>query len=379
MSSFAYSSGSWAAVVSEGLVALVGPDTSDETVLGLWEVARSGGGVLEALVVLSRHGFADLPPFALVGVGRDHRVHAALRGGIEVVVRDARGVRALRAGEVATWTERTARDAQAVGVRVLDDPAVDGATLPLVGGVVRASSVLLVGELFDEDEVAPGHAWEAAPEPIVLPEPEPEPIILPEPIVLPEPLVEPEPILVPEPLVEPEPVAALVAATVLDVAPAGDDHDGLTILSADLAQVREQLPAWSPSGPPDGTTLPAVDAAPLPVPVAPARIVLSTGLVVGLDRPVLIGRAPQVTRVTNRELPRLVTVPSPQHDISRTHAEVRQEGDHVLVVDLEWTNGVLVQQPGTGARRLHPGEPGVVACGEVVDLGDGVTFVVERG
>ena len=113
--------------------------------------------------------------------------------------------------------------------------------------------------------------------------------------------------------------------------------------------------------------------------MAPARIVLSTGLVVGLDRPVLIGRAPQVTRVANRELPRLVTVPSPQHDISRTHAEVRQEGDQVLVVDLESTNGVLVQQPGIGARRLHPGEPGVVACGEVVDLGDGVTFVVERG
>jgi hypothetical protein len=108
-------------------------------------------------------------------------------------------------------------------------------------------------------------------------------------------------------------------------------------------------------------------------------MVLSTGVVVDLDRAVLVGRAPQVARVTNRELPRLVTVPSPQQDISRTHAEVRAEGDVVLVTDLDSTNGVHVARPGQGARRLHPGEPSVVDPGEVVDLGDGVTFTVERG
>ena len=111
----------------------------------------------------------------------------------------------------------------------------------------------------------------------------------------------------------------------------------------------------------------------------PARLVLSTGLVVPLDRAVLLGRAPQVARVSNRELPRLITVPSPQQDISRTHAEVRVEGDHVLVTDLDSTNGVHVARPGEGARRLHPGEPSVVGLDELVDLGDGVTFSLERG
>jgi len=38
-----------------------------------------------------------------------------------------------------------------------------------------------------------------------------------------------------------------------------------------------------------------------------------------------------------------------------------------------------VARPGEGARRLHPGEPSVVGLDEIVDLGDGVTFSVERG
>ena len=151
-----------------------------------------------------------------------------------------------------------------------------------------------------------------------------------------------------------------------------DDHDGLTILSTDLAEIREQLPSWASDELPGPFRTPAV-ASP------PARLVLSTGLVVPLDRAVLLGRAPQVARVTNRELPRLITVPSPQQDISRTHAEVRIEGEHVVVTDLDSTNGIHVSRHGEGARRLHPGEPSVVGVDEVVDLGDGVTFSVERG
>lgn len=153
--------------------------------------------------------------------------------------------------------------------------------------------------------------------------------------------------------------------------PGDDDHDGMTILSSDLAQIRDQLPTWSQDA------VPGPFLAPVPAPLS-ARLVLSTGLVVPLDRSVLLGRAPQVARVTNRELPRLVTVPSPNQDISRTHAEVRVDGEHVVVTDLDSTNGVHVSRAGDGVRRLHPGEPSVVATDEVVDLGDGVTFTVER-
>ncbi|QCB93254.1 FHA domain-containing protein [Cellulomonas shaoxiangyii] len=153
--------------------------------------------------------------------------------------------------------------------------------------------------------------------------------------------------------------------------PSDDDHDGMTILSGDLARLRDRLPAWTHDA------VPGPFPTPEPTPL-PARLVLSTGLVVELDRAVLLGRAPQVSRVTARELPRLVTVPSPHQDISRTHAEVRLDGDHVVVTDLDSTNGVHVSRPGEGVRRLPAGEPSVVATDEVVDLGDGVTFTVER-
>lgn len=206
----------------------------------------------------------------------------------------------------------------------------------------------------------------------------------------------PEPVLA-EPAradeVEPEPVPALVALgapeadveSTVDgvrtlVGPASpDDHDGLTILSSDLAQIRDQLPAWASQWPQEGQT-PGPFEVPTPAPAPePPRLLLSTGAEVSLDRTVLLGRAPQVARVTNRELPRLVAVPSPQQDISRTHAEVRAEGEHVLVTDLHSTNGVHVSRQGEGARRLHPGEPSVVVPGELVDLGDGVTFTVDAG
>lgn len=150
------------------------------------------------------------------------------------------------------------------------------------------------------------------------------------------------------------------------VPPSLDDHEGLTIVTGDLVRLRAGIRPAAPA------------PAPAPTPPVVARLRLSTGLVVPLDRTVLVGRAPQVGRVTARELPRLVTVPSPTLDVSRTHAEVRLEGEHVVVTDLESLNGVRVLRPGAPARRLHPGEPTVLAPGETVDLGDGVTFTVDR-
>ncbi|MCV2395618.1 FHA domain-containing protein [Actinotalea sp. M2MS4P-6] len=151
-----------------------------------------------------------------------------------------------------------------------------------------------------------------------------------------------------------------------------EDHDGLTVLSSDMVALRRQLPEWA------GDAVPQL-AVPTPHNPAPAKLLMSTGLVVSLNRPVLIGRAPQVTRVANNEIPRLITVASPNQDISRTHAEVRMDGEDVVVTDLRSTNGVLLLRQGQGAQRLHPGEPTVVEQGVVVDLGEGVTFLVEAG
>lgn len=103
----------------------------------------------------------------------------------------------------------------------------------------------------------------------------------------------------------------------------------------------------------------------------------STGSTVLLDRPVLIGRAPEVARVTGPELPHLVSVPSPDHEISRNHVEVRLEGWHVLVADLNSTNGTTVTLPGAPPQRLHPGEATLIIPGTTVSLGDDVSFSLE--
>lgn len=197
-------------------------------------------------------------------------------------------------------------------------------------------------------------------------------------------------------------VPAVHAAPSVPAAPApalpgpasADDHDGLTILSGELASIRQNLPSWAvsqtgewPSGVPTPVPGPGATALSGAVPAVPGAVaqatvpslVLSTGARVPLDGIVLIGRAPQEDRAPDGAQTRLVTVPSPEQDISRTHAEVRLELGRVLVTDLYSTNGITVASGGLPPRRVTAGEPVVVGDGDVVDLGDGVTFTLEPG
>jgi hypothetical protein len=351
-----YIPGDWHAVVAGGVVALLAPSTPPDVVRAVWSAVPTQGGLADQLEVLLTGGIAQLQPFALVDL-TGGRVHAALRGGVEIEVRGTEGTRVLSAGEVgALWMSELA--------------------LPVVSGVVRTSVVrvplVALGELdaaLDDDSVATNDTASGARE-----------------------LIDHVPVAgVPSASLRRELDSAwnlsgdvdvvAEAEAVLQTGTLGrvedtvipDDHDGMTILSSDLQTIRDQLPSWAGDEVPGPFRVAAPQLAP------PAKLVLSTGQVVAVDRTVLLGRAPQVSRVTNRDLPRLVTLPSPQQDISRTHAEVRADGDDVLVTDLHSTNGTLVTRPGDSERRLTPGEATVIEHGEVVDLGDGVTFTVERG
>lgn len=157
----------------------------------------------------------------------------------------------------------------------------------------------------------------------------------------------------------------------LAAVPAGGDadHDGETILSSDLPALRAQMGS--------NTSSDVVGDAPQIRVTGPRTVVLSTGQVIALNRPVLIGRSPSVSRVSASTMPRLVSVPSPKQDISRTHVEIRQDGDVVLVTDLSSTNGTILHVPGLSPRRLYPGMPTLIEDDDVVDLGDGVTIRIE--
>ncbi|HET8589430.1 MAG TPA: FHA domain-containing protein [Nakamurella sp.] len=176
------------------------------------------------------------------------------------------------------------------------------------------------------------------------------------------------------------------------------DHDGLTQFAEDVPV--GYTPPPLPAEPPPGSVLAVLCPVghpnaphtlacrlcgqligrPEPVPVPPpvlARIRLTTGEVVDVDRPVVIGRAPYASSVAASDPPRLVTVPSPNQDISRAHAQIRAADWQLVVSDLHSTNGTTVRPPGRAPQRLHPGQEMVVEPGWAVDLGDGVSFVVE--
>ena len=407
-----YMPGDWHAVVAGGVVALLAPSTTSDVVRAVWDAVPTQGGLADQLEALLTGGIARLQPFALVDLAGG-RVHAALRGGVEIEVRGADGTRVLSAGEVTTWSERVAEGADEVTIRVVGTPWTADLALPVVSGVVRASVVrvplgarvtaavavpVAVAEpavpddgVEDEiDEVPVEVADEAPAEALTVLDVE----SLPSYVSLPaaRALIDHVPAAVDpseslrreldaawnltssiETVAEAEPALDSVSLGQVEDTVIPDDHDGMTILSSDLQTIRHQLPSWAGDEVPGPFRVAAPQLAP------PAKLVLSTGQVVSVDRSVLLGRAPQVSRVTNRDLPRLVTLPSPQQDISRTHAEVRADGDDVLVTDLHSTNGTLVTRPGDSARQLAPGEATVIGQGEVVDLGDGVTFTVERG
>jgi hypothetical protein len=106
---------------------------------------------------------------------------------------------------------------------------------------------------------------------------------------------------------------------------------------------------------------------------------LSTGDVVTLDRGVVMGRNPRTDFVgaESEERPHVVSLPSAGGDISRTHLRVTIDGWHVLVTDLNSTNGTLVALPGRDPEQLRPGEPVPIKPGTVVTLADGIDFRYE--
>jgi hypothetical protein len=196
----------------------------------------------------------------------------------------------------------------------------------------------------------------------------------------------------------------------LPAAPA--DHDGETMMSADIAALRKaagtSVPKFAagvlhggpqilglrcPQGHPNPPTSDRCrtcgeslegDAELVARPSLGQMLVtggVQPGLggpqVVELDRPVVVGRRPRTNNASADRTPRLVTVASPEQDISRSHVEVTLEEWHVLVADLATTNGTTLLRPGQPPRRLHPNEKVIVVEGDVVDLGDGATLTFE--
>ncbi len=314
----------------------------------LWNALGQPEPLQRVIGILASQGLSQTPDFAMVRVA-GHEVQIVVRGEATVHVSNQLGGRQELCGQAAsTWVETTLCGAYEFAIsmtRVVprNVPNIDDSCL-MASAVATADNLFTLGwqapDVQESEPVAPTatepvrprtgdtvaqkSATESAPAPASVPAAAP---------------------LSPRPL------------------EASSDFDEHTILSNNLVQYRAQMATNIVSAPPVLVTYP--------------HLILSTGAKVAVDRTVLIGRAPEAQRVTGRELPRLIAVPSPNNDISRTHVQIRVEGDLVVVTDLNSTNGVILVEPGQTPRRLHPDEPTPVPLFGVVDLGDDVTFTVE--
>ena len=181
------------------------------------------------------------------------------------------------------------------------------------------------------------------------------------------------------------------------------DHDGQTVMKSSLAQAPAgpSMPAAAGADPADGPLVLArvcgqghanpptraacsacgaalpEDAVQVPRPRL-GRMRLSTGELLDLDQSLVIGRQPSVSRVQGGTMPRLVQVPSPAGDISRSHVEVRLEGWHVMLCDLKATNGTVLVRGGQPPRRLAQNEMAILLDGDIAELGDNISLRFEE-
>lgn len=107
------------------------------------------------------------------------------------------------------------------------------------------------------------------------------------------------------------------------------------------------------------------------------RIILSTGEEVPLDQDIIIGRRPRSTPTAGRAPARLAIVPSPGKKISRSHCELRIDDWDVRLHDLGSQNGTLLMRPGQAPVRLDGSVAMVLKPGDVVELGEGISFRME--
>lgn len=167
------------------------------------------------------------------------------------------------------------------------------------------------------------------------------------------PTAEQSPMLPPPPSAPPTDVAA---------PPRLGDHDGETISAAQLEAMQHLIV---------GAATPASAPA-----RAAATLVLPTGERVVLDRHAVVGRRPRAVRATGT-IPHLVTVLSPNQDVSRSHVELRVEGSAVVAIDLDTTNGTRLLRVGADPVRLQPGESTLLVSGDQLDISDGVVLGFE--
>lgn len=351
-----YRRGDW--LVLSGPTSLVvmqpaAPQWSD-LINAVWEEVVAASAIGDLADRLAAFKLDRMPDFAALFWDRGE-MRSLVRGGVRLV--DPNTGRPIADGEgVRTWTEIGLGGLQQVEVLAGNQSGAEELELPLVIGAVTASRVVL--DCAEEAQIrSPQGTLVGEPEALRL-------------VGAPAPDVQPRP--------EPEP-----EATVAFAAPPKPQQDPRQAMENGETLVGQ--PPVPPIGSEDegAKTIFASSLPGLPVGGQAQRPVLgvlhpSSGGRIEVDRPVVIGRSPAANRVSGDQLPRLLTVPSPSHDISRSHVQVAPENGRLVVTDLNSTNGTVLVEPDGRRSDLRPGVGVPVDVGSVIDLGDGITITVDR-
>ena len=420
--------GGWLAAVIPGRLAVVHrPALDDGLAQRLWAALGDDDGIRLVIDELARQGLTRAPGFVLAEWEGDDTFDGRffVRGEAGVMVETASGSEDITARGVSTWVERPVTGVRGFRIECLPSEPGSGVPLPLSVGTAWVSSIAfgtLAAAYEAEPTDIPSTEWiappalaTAAPDPAaphpgavadsgdVAPDPrdaDPDRTIADLESTVAAPADE-EPVAEEERSVDEEVAPVAAAADRRDAAPASDqlfgatlvrdpadpagtvdpvpapdpvpgqlgDHDGLTVMSGDLKAMRDSAQASPP-----------VSYAPQPAVAfshdAGFVLQLPDGSSEPIDGMVVVGRAPSVSKMGGGRVPRLVTVDSLEHDISRNHVQLTVEGGTVVVTDLHSRNGTHITLPGKSPQKLRAGDPTSIIAGTVIDLGSGVTLGV---
>lgn len=368
-----YTPGSWVVLAGASSLVIMQPAAPRhaELVASIWDQVVQAADVEDLVSTLTTIGLSQMPSMAMF-FWRGRNMWSLARG--NVVVRDSQGD-VVNSGEgLLTWNE-TVLDPSVIRVE-MDEGDAEGLEMPLMLGVAMASTVTIdatganqVLRIADDQPRSADRQPSSGEDSF---------------------FDHADQILDDEPPAGRSLGTSTPTGTHLTPLPSADESD----LDAPMpARSMDSSPSPEPeetggSSDEQGSTVPTdEDVAELfgsadegswddePSPRGRPVLISSTGERADLDGPVLVGRAPS-TENDDADIA-LMKVHSPAHDISRSHAMIAPSRWGFDVIDMDSTNGTVVEHPDGEEIYVDPGKTVGISAGDTIQIGDGVTLHIE--
>lgn len=368
-----YTPGSWVVLAGASSLVIMQPAAPRhaELVASIWDQVVQAADVEDLVSTLTTIGLSQMPSMAMF-FWRGRNMWSLARG--SVVVRDSQGD-VVNSGEgLLTWNE-TVLDPSVIRVE-MDEEGAEGLEMPLMLGVAMASMVTIdatganqVLRIADDQTGAAGRQPSSGADAF---------------------FDHADQILDDEPPAGRSLGASTSTGTHLTPLPSTDESDLDAPMSARSMDSSPSPESEVTGGSSDeqGPTVPTdEDVAELfgntneeswddePAPRGRPVLISSTGERADLDGPVLVGRAPS-TENDDADIA-LMKVHSPAHDISRSHAMIAPSRWGFDVIDMDSTNGTVVEHPDGEEIYVDPGKTVGISAEDTIQIGDGVTLHIE--